>query len=179
MVVLVVLGLLLDSMILRVFSNLNDSMILWFVNTLTREDMIPMGSKETSDLVISLHHKAWFHSRSRTFLFIKSLPTLNQDHRYFNKKKSAFWFLFLFILTEVLAQVSVQTGFLLASCILDYLNFVALHRGKWRTEYAFQAFCCLWWYSNQKEYHLIFSDLKLHLQKLHLKITTNAQCLLI
>lgn len=148
-------------------------MILWFVNMLTREDVTPMGSKETSDLAISLHHKAWFH-----FLFIKSLPTLNQDRRYFSKKKSAFWFLFLFILTEVLAQVSVQTGCLLASCILDYLTFVALNRGKWRTEYAFQTFCCLWWYLSYKEYSLFFSDLRLHLQKWHLNITTNAQCLL-
>ena len=32
MVDLAVLGLLLDSMILKVFSNLNDSMILWFYN---------------------------------------------------------------------------------------------------------------------------------------------------
>lgn len=115
------------------------------------------------NLVISLHHKTWFHSRSSTFSCITSLPALNLNHIYFIKKKGALWFIFLFMPSEELAQISVQNGFLLLLCILDYLNFVVLHGGKLGTEYAFQAFCLLKWYSNQKEYHFFLFNLRLQI----------------
>lgn len=131
-------------------------MILWFCDLKIfwqGKTWFPLGSNEASDLIISLHHKASFHSRSRGFFCITSLPALNQDHTYFIKKKGALRFLFLFTFNDELAQISVQNGFLLSFCILNYLNFVALRRVKLGTEYAFWAFCHLTWYSIQREYN--------------------------
>jgi len=49
---LTVLGLWLDSMFLKVFSNLNDSVILWFKTEMTKRQMIPSVISEF-ELVLS------------------------------------------------------------------------------------------------------------------------------